>query len=198
MLNHPKPNQTTRSHKPHENLAGKRSAGNPHAAFEVAGAGNKNQKFQFLSKHSIAKKMIKTGDLMRQLSTLLKYADETSEADLEKLIGSDLVIKKAYEAINQFNWNEKQLLAYDEELKRIRDNQAALDYQYDKGIEIGQAKGIEIGQAKGIEIGQAKGKTERNIEIAKNLLAQNIDVKTISIATGLTKQEIEKLNKEQN
>ena len=33
MLNHPKPNQTTRSHKLHENLTGKRSAGNPHAAF---------------------------------------------------------------------------------------------------------------------------------------------------------------------
>jgi hypothetical protein len=40
MLNHPKPNQTTQSHKPHENLPGKRSAGNPHAAFDVAGAGN--------------------------------------------------------------------------------------------------------------------------------------------------------------
>ena len=106
-----------------------------------------------------------------------KNAAKTSEEDLEKLIGSDLVIKQAYDALSQFNWSEPELLAYDEEIKRIRDNIAALDYQYDKGIE----KGIE------------KGKTERDLEIAKNLLLQNIPLDTISSATGLSLSEIKKL-----
>jgi predicted transposase/invertase (TIGR01784 family) len=41
--------------------------------------------------------------------------------------------------------------------------------------------------------GEARGKNEGKIEIAKNLLAQEIDVKTISIATSLSIAEIEKL-----
>ena len=50
-----------------------------------------------------------------------------------------------------------------------------------------EEKGIEIGMVKG----EAKGKAERDIEIAKNLLSQNIDINTISAATGLP---IEKIN----
>ncbi len=73
MLNHPKPNQTTRSHKPHENLPGKRSAGNPHAAFEEAGAGNELQKAQTFSKHVIAGKILEAVEATRQLSTLLLF-----------------------------------------------------------------------------------------------------------------------------
>ena len=52
----------------------------------------------------------------------------TSEEDLKKLIGSDLVINQAYEALNQFNWTEQELIAYEQELKRIRDNRAAENY----------------------------------------------------------------------
>ena len=42
-------------------------------------------------------------------------------------------------------------------------------------------------------VGFRKGKTERNIEIAKNLLSQNIDINTISTATDLSLAEIKKL-----
>ena len=41
--------------------------------------------------------------------------------------------------------------------------------------------------------GEARGKNEGKIEIAKNLLAQEIDVKTISVATSLSIAKIEKL-----
>jgi predicted transposase/invertase (TIGR01784 family) len=41
--------------------------------------------------------------------------------------------------------------------------------------------------------GEARGEVKRNIIIAKNLLAQEIDVKTISVATSLSIAEIEKL-----
>lgn len=55
-----------------------------------------------------------------------KHADETSEKELEKIIGSDLIIKKAYEKLNRFNWSEKEFIAYEQEIKRIRDEQAVL------------------------------------------------------------------------
>ena len=56
--------------------------------------------------------------------------------------------------MNQFNWSEPELLAYDEEIKRMRDNIAAMDYQYDEG--------------------KAEGKAARDMEIVLNLLRQNL------------------------
>jgi predicted transposase/invertase (TIGR01784 family) len=52
---------------------------------------------------------------------------------------------------------------------------------------------LSAAEAKGEAKGKAEGKAERDIEIAKNLLSQNVDVNTISIATGLTLEEILKL-----
>ena len=117
-----------------------------------------------------------------------KNADKTSEADLRKLIGSDNVIERAYEELNQFNWTEDELLTYEQETKRIMDNQAAEDYK------INQIKQqIVEAEEKGKAEGKAEGKVERDIEIAKNLLSQNIDINTISTATGLSVKEIIKL-----
>ena len=53
----------------------------------------------------------------------------------------------------------------------------------------GEERGIKIGR----EEGKKEGKKERDIEIAKISLKQNIDIDTISLITGLTVKEIEKL-----
>lgn len=100
-----------------------------------------------------------------------KHADDTSEADLRKLIGSDNVIERAYEELNQFNWTEEELFTYEQETKRIMDNRATEDYK--------------------LEQAKSEGKAEEKIKIAKNLLSQNIDINTISTATGLP---VEKIN----
>jgi predicted transposase/invertase (TIGR01784 family) len=52
---------------------------------------------------------------------------------------------------------------------------------------------IEEGFNKGIMQGMAKGENKKTIEIAKNLLSQQIDTKTISAATGLSLDDIQKL-----
>ena len=70
-----------------------------------------------------------------------KNANKTSEADLRKLIGSDLVIERAYEELNQFNWTEEELLIYEQETKRIMDNKAAEDYMLKQAKEAGKAEG---------------------------------------------------------
>ena len=120
-----------------------------------------------------------------------KYGEEIKLADLDQLVGSDNVIKKAYNALDQASWNEEELFAYDEELKRIWDNRAVLEYQLtraneeglaqgiaqgmekgiaqgmEKGMEKGIAKGMEKGIAKGMEKGIAKG-MEKGMEKGKN------------------------------
>ena len=41
--------------------------------------------------------------------------------------------------------------------------------------------------------GKSQGKNERNIEIAKNMLSKNMNIKLISEITGLTEDEINSL-----
>ena len=146
-----------------------------------------------------------------------KNADQTSEADLRKLIGPDVVIERAYEELNQFNWTEQELLTYEKEIKRVMDNQAAEDYLTNvaraQGLEEGKAKGLEEGKvvgkaegkAEGIRIGEAKGREEGKaeglklgavkgkIEIAKAMLIEGDAIPKISRITGLSTKEIEKL-----
>ena len=52
---------------------------------------------------------------------------------------------------------------------------------------------IVSAEEKGMEIGKAEGKAEEKIAIARNLLTQKIDINTISIATGLSEEEIKNL-----
>ncbi|HJD66726.1 MAG TPA: Rpn family recombination-promoting nuclease/putative transposase [Rickettsia endosymbiont of Bembidion nr. Transversale] len=71
------------------------------------------------------------------------------------------------------------------------------DKYIDEGVQKGMVQGMQIGEAKGLQIGEAKGmqigRNEEKYEVAKNLLAQNIDIQTISVATGLAIDEINKL-----
>ncbi|WP_250296675.1 Rpn family recombination-promoting nuclease/putative transposase [Wolbachia endosymbiont of Oedothorax gibbosus] len=136
-----------------------------------------------------------------------KYADETSEEELEKIIGSDLIIKKAYEELNRFNWSEKEFIAYEQEIKRILDEQAVLAQKLDdatekgreEGRQEGRQEGILIGHEKGreegIQIGEEKGEKQAKIAVAKEMLADKMSINTIARLTGLPISEVEKLKK---
>ncbi|WP_425385137.1 Rpn family recombination-promoting nuclease/putative transposase [Wolbachia endosymbiont (group B) of Schoenobius gigantella] len=131
-----------------------------------------------------------------------KYADETSEEELEKIIGSDVIIKKAYEELNRFNWSEKEFIAYEQEIKRILDEQAVLAQKLDdateKGREEGKEEGIQIGhekgRAEGIQIGAEKGEKQAKITVAKNLLKAGVSIDIIAQTTGLTVDEVKDLS----
>ncbi|MDG7055406.1 MAG: hypothetical protein LJD31_02560, partial [Wolbachia endosymbiont of Menacanthus eurysternus] len=59
----------------------------------------------------------------------------------------------------------------------------------EKGMEIGRQEGILIGHQKG----RAEGREEGKIEVAKAMLADNVDVNTIVKFTGLSISEIERI-----
>ncbi len=82
-------------------------------------------------------------------------------------------IKKAEEEFEYLTGDEEtKRLAYLRE-KAIRDEAAAI--------------------AGATKRGRAEGKLEEKLEIAKNMLNLKIDIDTIIAATGLTKEEIEKI-----
>ncbi|MFP3033429.1 MAG: transposase, partial [Wolbachia sp.] len=64
----------------------------------------------------------------------------------------------------------KEFIAYEQEIKRIRDERAVLEQKLDDA------------------------KKEGKIEVAKTMLANNVDINIIVQSTGLSINEIEKLS----
>ncbi|MDR0773523.1 MAG: Rpn family recombination-promoting nuclease/putative transposase [Wolbachia pipientis] len=107
-----------------------------------------------------------------------KYAEETTDEDLKKIAEKAPIIKLAYDELDKFRWNEKDLVAYEERIMDLRKEEAILEYR------------LDLAEEKGIEKGIEKGK----IEVAKAMLANNIDINTIVKCTGLSISEIEELS----
>ena len=94
-------------------------------------------------------------------------------------------LKEAVEKLDRISEDERMQRIVDLREKAIMDEKAI----YRKGIKDGRAEG----EAKGKIAGKAEGAKEEKIQIAKNLLKLNVEIETIIEATGLTKEEIEKL-----
>lgn len=136
--------------------------------------------FTFIELPKFKKEKIEELDtILDKWCYFFKYAANTSESDMAKIASSYKTIGDAYEVVNQYNWNEQQLIAYEQEKKRVWDNIAALSYQLDKA----EAKGV------------SKGKTEEKRAIAKNMLSKNYAISDISSITGLSTDEIKKLQR---
>ena len=167
----------------------------------------KDFSFTFLELGKFNKSKDDLQTMIEKWSYYFKHADETSEKDLLDIFEQDTVIRKAYEELNRFSWNEEELQAYDQEIKRERDNEAVMDekiYQAElKGLEKGKEEGIqegmEKGKAEGIQEGIEKGKEEgvqkASYTIAVNLLNLGLTLDKVSEATGLSVSVLEELKK---
>ncbi len=98
-----------------------------------------------------------------------KNAEETKEEDLDRIIGNDLIVKRAYEELNRFSWSPGDLRTYDSVDRKANADRTRLEDAKDSG------------------------KKEKQIEIATNCLKQGISPEMISTITGLSKEEIESL-----
>ena len=148
-------------------------------------------------KYSITKKLILTDKFELDIIELSKINGRENEKDqlLDWLIflenpESEMVtrkmeenenLKEAVEKLDRISEDEKMQRIIELREKAIRDEHAI----YDKGLD----DGIE----KGIQKGKEKGAREKQIEIAKSMLKENMDIEIIIKITGLTKEEIEKL-----
>ncbi len=75
-----------------------------------------------------------------------KYAEETTDEDLKKIAEKAPIIKLAYDELDKFRWNEKDLVAYEERIMDLRKEEAILEYRLDLAEEKGIEKGIEKGK----------------------------------------------------
>ncbi|WP_454897117.1 Rpn family recombination-promoting nuclease/putative transposase, partial [Wolbachia pipientis] len=125
-----------------------------------------------------------------------KYAEETTDEDLRKIAEKSPIIKLAYDELDKFHWNEKDLVAYEERVMDLQKEAAILEQKIDdakhEGIQIGKEKG----RKEGIQIGREKGKIEGKIEVAKNLLKAGVSADLTAKSTGLSLKEIKQIQKE--
>lgn len=110
-----------------------------------------------------------------------KYAEETTDEDLKKIAEQEPVIKLAYDELDKFHWNEKDLAAYEERVMNVYKDDNILAHKLDIAAQIGE------------ERGKAKGEKQAKIEVAKNLLKAGIATSIISESTGLEIDEVEQL-----
>ena len=130
--------------------------------------------------HSIADK--------RMMVLWLRFLTEINANTQE--IPSDLLrdpeIGKAVEELKISGFTDAELRAYDKFWDSVRVEKTLQYDSYQQGIEKGMEEGMKQGMAKGEEV----GKSQRSIEIAKNMLAKGMDEATIQEITGLTEDQI--------
>ncbi|APR97975.1 Rpn family recombination-promoting nuclease/putative transposase [Wolbachia endosymbiont of Folsomia candida] len=102
-----------------------------------------------------------------------KYAEESTDEDVQKVTQKAPIIKQAYSELDKFNWSEKELINYEEEILRISKEEAILEYKLDLATQ--------------------KGAMKAKIEVAKNLFKAGVSIDVISQTTGLSFDEIKQL-----
>ena len=90
-------------------------------------------------------------------------------------------LREAFETANQMKWTKEELDAYDARGIYIQDEQGRIEYALEEGKKIGLDEGKKI------------GKRGREVEIARELKKNGVNIDIIVSTTGLTKIEIENL-----
>ncbi|WP_341822054.1 MULTISPECIES: hypothetical protein [unclassified Wolbachia] len=119
-------------------------------------------------RRKVSRTVLKSSEEGRPSSLRQQYADETTEEDLRKIAEKAPIIKLAYDELDRFSWNEKDLVAYEERIMDLRKEEGILAKKLDEG----------------------------KIEVAKNLLKADISIDIISQTTGLPQAEIKRLQEE--
>ena len=104
----------------------------------------KDFSFTFLELPKFTKEIEELSNITEKWAYFFKHADETSEDELKQLIGEDEIIERAYEELNRFRWDERELLTYEQADMQERVYYGALAQKLDEGIEIrGSARDSE-------------------------------------------------------
>ena len=125
------------------------------------------------------KRLIKTKNIFKEdedfkiWTKFLLMPNELEEKEMEE----NEAVKNAKEELEKIQNDEYEQRIAELRMKHIRDTKSVEAYGYDKGFAEGETKGT----------------TETKKEIAKKLLSKNLKIEEIIEITGLTKEEIQKL-----
>ena len=143
-------------------------------------------------------------DMKTKLDMWMDFISQIDEKEVKNAMSKNKEIKKAQEEYEYLTGDEEERrIAFLRE-KAIRDENSIFDAGKDigfksgeeHGIKKGKTEGIEIGREQGIEIGKEQGIEQNKKEIANSMLKEKMPIETIMKVTKLSREEIEKLEKE--
>lgn len=101
-------------------------------------------------------------------------------------VAKSAVFKRLEQIADVASLSRQERLKYDVGLKKYRDTLSVLEGANQDGLAEGRALGLAEGRAEDI----AKGVQNEKAETVKRLLAIGVDIQTISVATGLSVDEV--------
>ena len=107
-------------------------------------------------------------------------------------------IKEAEVALRELSEDEENQRIAELREKHILDTQDIYDTGLDEGFKRGEKAGKIEGKREGKREGKIEGSNEEKIKIAKKLLDKNMPIEQIIEITELTKEEISKIQNENN
>ena len=119
------------------------------------------------------------------------FSGVSGEKELEVLCMNEPLLKEAVSYEKTFTNNDEMYRKYQEREDAIREETTKIRLGERRGEQRGIKRGIVIGKEQGITIGEKK-KAEA---MAKKMLADKMDLKTIAKYTELSLEEIMKLNR---
>ena len=124
-------------------------------------------------------------DMKEPINQWLAFLDMERRDLLDMAEKESKIIKEASASYN--------VLTGDAELKRLEEIRMWSQMEEQAALSTAKEKGRLMGKAEGIAEGRTEGKRQKQLEIAKKSLKENIDIETISKITGLTIEEIRNL-----
>jgi predicted transposase/invertase (TIGR01784 family) len=124
----------------------------------------KDFSFSFLELPKFNKTIDELSNMIEKWAYFFKYAENTCDEDLAKLVGDDAIILEAYKALDRFHWSEIELNTYEQEEKRERDARSILNQAIGEARAEGEAGGIEKERARLADKWRAKGMSEKEIQ----------------------------------
>ena len=94
---------------------------------------------------------------------------------------TDKVFDRLFEEAEIAKFTPQEMREYEASKMAYRDIKNSIDTAKQKGIEEGMKKGME------------KGMNQKALDIARNMLADGVDINLIMKYSGLTQEQIEKL-----
>ena len=123
-----------------------------------------------------------------RLIKYFKMFNATSLREIKRIAKGDEVLMSIEQCVDEFLNDKETIELFDRELWKARENR----YEGKKeGLEQGKKEGLEQGKKEGLKEGTEQSQTN----IAKNLLNEKVDFNIICKTTGLTEQEVLKLQK---
>ena len=105
----------------------------------------------------------------------------------------DKVFDRLFEEAEIAKFTPQEMREYEASKMAYRDIKNSIDTAKQEGLAEGMEKGMKKGMEKGMKKGMEKGMNQKALDIARNMLADSVDINLIMKYSGLTQEQIEKL-----